>query len=152
MERIVRFSIVKRLGPHNDKDEPAETDDEPDSDDEGDAWSHDANRVDLIVETMGRHSNLLLVDADGSIMEAAKRVTSRMSRVRPVLPRLPYVPPPVPDRPDPRRLTSATAGTIVAAAKPGARLADTLVRGFAASARKSPAKSHSGSPERRCRS
>ncbi|HYI25052.1 MAG TPA: NFACT RNA binding domain-containing protein [Thermomicrobiales bacterium] len=130
MERIVRFSIVKRLGPHNDKDEPAETDDEPDSDDDGDAWSHDANRVDLIVETMGRHSNILLVDADGSIMESAKRVTSHMSRVRPILPRLPYTPPPIPDRPDPRLVTSTTAGTLLAAAKPGARIAETLVRGM----------------------
>ena len=37
---------------------------------------------------MGRHSNLILVDDDGLIMESAKRVTPAMSRVRPIWPRL----------------------------------------------------------------
>ncbi len=126
MERIIRLGVVKRIGPHSEHGEEDEPAQEPD--DEGEAWGSDATRVDLVVEIMGRHSNLILVDASGSIMESAKRVTSRMSRVRPILPRLPYVPPPVPDRPDPRHLTSATAGAIVASSKPDARLADMLVR------------------------
>ena len=49
------------------------------------------SHVALYVELMGRHSNLILVDDDGRIMESAKRVTPDMSRVRPVLPRLPYM-------------------------------------------------------------
>ena len=69
---------------------------------EGVALSH----VALYVELMGRHSNLILVDDDGRIMESAKRVPPEMSRVRPVLPRLPYAPPP-PDRLDPRSITPA---------------------------------------------
>ena len=56
---------------------------------------------------MGRHSNLILVDDDGRIMESAKQVPPEMSRVRPVLPRLPYAPPPPPDRLDPRSITPA---------------------------------------------
>ncbi len=47
-------------------------------------------RLDLAIEIMGRHSNLILVDADGLVMESVKRVTPSMSRVRPVLPRRPY--------------------------------------------------------------
>jgi predicted ribosome quality control (RQC) complex YloA/Tae2 family protein len=134
MERIVRLSIVKRIAPHNARrvDDDAE-DDVPEpanAEEETAAWSTDATRVDLVVEVMGRHSNLILVDADGLIMESAKRVTSRMSRVRPVLPRLPYADPPVPEKPDPRRLTSASAGVLLAGAKPSALLADTLVRGL----------------------
>jgi predicted ribosome quality control (RQC) complex YloA/Tae2 family protein len=63
-------------------------------------------------------------------MESAKRVTARMSRVRPILPKIHYTPPPVPDKPDPRRLTAASAGQLLASAKPGSTLADILVRGL----------------------
>lgn len=138
LERMIRLSIVKRLDGHNalaaPADEPA---DEP-QDDEGDEvedpedapWSAGMNRVDLVIEIMGRHSNLILVDADGTVMESAKRVTARMSRVRPVLPKVTYTMPPPPDKPDPRRLTSASAETLLAGGKPSATLADTLVRGL----------------------
>jgi len=69
----------------------------------------------LITETMGRHSNTILVEADeppagtrnnmqrrvpqGTVIDAIKRVTPDMSRVRQVLPGLPYTPPPAFDRP-----------------------------------------------------
>src|SRR5680860_1710879 len=113
MERIIRLSIVKRLIPHNPQrgdepvEEPDDIDDLIDTGDHDDTamWSAGMNRVELIVEIMGRHSNLILVGDDGAVMESAKRVTARMSRVRPVLPKLPYAMPPVPDKPDPRRLT-----------------------------------------------
>ena len=138
MERIIRLSIVKRLIPHNPQrgdepvEEPDDIDDLIDTGDHDDTamWSAGMNRVELIVEIMGRHSNLILVGDDGAVMESAKRVTARMSRVRPVLPKLPYAMPPVPDKPDPRRLTSAGAEGLLAAAKPSASLADVLVRGM----------------------
>jgi len=134
LERVIRLSIVKRLDAHNDRpaEEPDDDDQELDAgDDQDDApWSAGMNRVELIVEVMGRHSNLILVDDGGTIMESAKRVTSRMSRVRPVLPKLPYTLPPPPDKPDPRRLTSASAETLLAGGKPSATLADVLVRGL----------------------
>ncbi len=135
LERVIRLSIVKRLAGDNDRgagDEVDEEDHDPDSGEDPDdaPWSAGMNRVELIVEIMGRHSNLILVDNGGSIMESAKRVTSRMSRVRPVLPKLPYTMPPPPDKPDPRRLTSARAETLLAGGKPAATLADTLVRGL----------------------
>ena len=162
LERLVRLSIAKRLGPHNDgaaggrrprhSDEtstvspgglvadPAElprpwdptmgddaaddgaVDLDPDEDGVG-----DATYVHLVVELMGRHSNLLLVDDAGVVMGAAKHVTPAMSRVRPVRPRLPYVPPPPIDKPDPRRLTSDAASRLLAAEAGGAGLAKTLV-------------------------
>src|SRR5690606_18972966 len=37
-------------------------------------------RYNLIIEIMGRHSNIILLDQDGLILDAIKRVTSRMSR------------------------------------------------------------------------
>lgn len=134
LERVVRLSIVKRLAGHNDHqaDDPVDDDDvDLDGDEEEDApWSAGMNRVELIVEIMGRHSNLILVNSDGAIMESAKRVTHHMSRVRPVLPKLPYTMPPPVDKPDPRRLTSASAETLLAGGKPSSTLADVLVRGL----------------------
>lgn len=134
LERVVRLSIVKRLDGHNDQpaDDPVEDDLdlEADEDDDDAPWSTGMNRVDLIVEIMGRHSNLILVDDQGTVMESAKRVTARMSRVRPVLPKVQYTMPPPPDKPDPRRLTSASAETLLAGGKPSATLADVLVRGL----------------------
>ena len=56
----------------------------------------------LVAELMGKHSNLILVAADGRILEAAKRVSHRINRFREVLPGLPYqAPPDQPDRLDP---------------------------------------------------
>lgn len=50
--------------------------------------------VRLICELMGNLSNLVLVDEQERIMEAAKRVPGSVNRYREVLPRRPYVPPP----------------------------------------------------------
>ena len=55
------------------------------------------DRVELIlaVEIMGRHSNCILVGADGRIADAVKRVDQETSSVRPILPGLPYELPPM---------------------------------------------------------
>ncbi|MCH5286554.1 MAG: NFACT family protein [Christensenellaceae bacterium] len=60
----------------------------------------------LILEVMGRHSNLMLVDGDGKILDAARHVSADMSRVRQVQPGLPYLPPPGQDKLDPEELTA----------------------------------------------
>lgn len=52
----------------------------------------------LAVEVMGRHSNVILVDEENRIIDAVKRVTEEMSRVRPVLPGMRYVLAPAPAR------------------------------------------------------
>ena len=46
----------------------------------------DSARKTLVCEFMGRHSNLIFVDAQGRILECARRVTQNMSSVREVLP------------------------------------------------------------------
>jgi predicted ribosome quality control (RQC) complex YloA/Tae2 family protein len=48
----------------------------------------------LIVEAMGRLGNVVLVDEQGLVMEALKRVPASINRVRQILPRRPYVAPP----------------------------------------------------------
>jgi len=79
---------------------------------------------------MGRHSNLILVDDEGRIMDSAKRVTPAMSRARLVLPRLPYAPPPPQDRPDPRRATLSDMTRSLATLPQQPDPARALVAGF----------------------
>jgi predicted ribosome quality control (RQC) complex YloA/Tae2 family protein len=126
MERVIRLSIAKRMAPAGVE--------EPDTDDEGDdddIWSgENISRLDLVIEIMGRHSNLILVDEEGLVRESAKRVTPSMSRIRPVLPKRPYELPPPPDKPDPRQLTTPTVEQLLTAGKGADKLADVLVRGF----------------------
>ncbi|MBA2276379.1 MAG: NFACT family protein [Chloroflexia bacterium] len=146
LERVVTLSIAKRLPPHNAPrnrrgvtspssadGEDHRDDDEPNLDEAlGIYEGGEIRRIDLIVEVMGRHSNLIMVDADGLVMESVKRVTPRMSRVRAVQPRRPYTLPPAQDKPDPRRLTSTGGDSLLTAADPGDDLARTLVRGLRA--------------------
>ncbi len=60
----------------------------------------------LVAEIIGRLSNLILLDAASVVIEAIKRVTPAMSRVRTVEPRAHYLPPPPQEKVDPLGLTS----------------------------------------------
>ena len=59
----------------------------------------------LVLEIMGRHSNLLLLDENGRILEATRHVNPEMSRVRQIQPGMAYLPPPAQDKLDPGTLT-----------------------------------------------
>ena len=49
----------------------------------------------LIIEIMGRVSNIILINADsGKIIDSIKRVTDEISKTRRILPNLEYIPPP----------------------------------------------------------
>ncbi len=54
----------------------------------------DGNEYMLILEIMGKHSNLILVNGAGEILGAAKMIGSSASRYRQVLPHRQYIPPP----------------------------------------------------------
>ena len=54
----------------------------------------DICRFTLAVEIMGRHSNLILIDSEGKIIDSIKRVGQDMSSVRMVLPGMAYQVPP----------------------------------------------------------
>jgi predicted ribosome quality control (RQC) complex YloA/Tae2 family protein len=56
----------------------------------------------LIIEVMGRHSNVILVGDNGEVLDAIKRVPPSMSRQRPILPHSVYEPPPAMDKLNPR--------------------------------------------------
>ncbi len=64
-------------------------------------------RCTLVVEIMGRHSNILLLDSDGIILDCIKHITSEVNRYRQSLPGLEYVPPPTFGKVDPRDLSAS---------------------------------------------
>ncbi len=55
----------------------------------------------LIIEIMGKHSNIILVNDAGIILDSAKHITLDTSSVRQILPGLKYVLPPSKDKLDP---------------------------------------------------
>lgn len=83
---------------------------------------------DIVIELMGRHSNIILVDEHGRIRDSVKRVTHAMSRVRTVMPGNAYAPPPPQDKLDP---TAAGPSDILASAEgSSSRLDRWLVAAF----------------------
>ena len=62
-------------------------------------------RVSLVVEVMGRLSNIILLGKDDIILDAVKRVPSSVNRYRTILPQRPYKPPPPQDKEHPLLLT-----------------------------------------------
>ena len=58
----------------------------------------------LVLEMMGRHSNLMMLDGEGRILEAARHVNAEMSRVRQIQPGMAYEKPPQQDKLNPEGL------------------------------------------------
>jgi predicted ribosome quality control (RQC) complex YloA/Tae2 family protein len=119
LERIIRLSIAKRFFMDKNRQPVEDADDEAD---EGEIVY-----VDLIAEIMGRRSNLILVDESGKMLDAIKRVTPDMSRVRPILPGRPYVAPPPQTKLDPRTVGSRQIAELVASDEREGDLASVLV-------------------------
>ncbi len=70
----------------------------------------------LVLEAMGRHSNLILLDGEGRIMDCLRRVDSDMSARRQVLPGLFYRLPPAQEKLDSSSLDRAALESALAAA------------------------------------
>ncbi|MCL2285929.1 MAG: NFACT family protein [Firmicutes bacterium] len=60
----------------------------------------------LTIEIMGKHSNIMLLDANRKILDAIKHVSPSVSAVRPILPGMAYSRPPSPDKQNPMGITS----------------------------------------------
>lgn len=60
----------------------------------------DAVRFTLVSEIMGRYSNIILLNEDGIVVDALKRVDEGKSQVRCILPGIKYVSPPAQDKLD----------------------------------------------------
>ncbi len=61
----------------------------------------DLRRKDLIMEIMGKHSNLIFCTEDGTIIDSIKHVSAQISSVREVLPGRPYFIPDTMEKQDP---------------------------------------------------
>ena len=75
---------------------------------------HDSTSFSLVCEIMGKHSNIILVDEGGNIVDSIRRVSAGMSSVRLVLPHLAYELPPVQQKHDPLTLSAADFAAIIA--------------------------------------
>lgn len=82
----------------------------------------------LVIETIGKYSNIILLDAEEVVIDAVKRVTPAMNRVRVTLPRHKYVPPP-----SQNKLTTVTPASLarILAEHPGEPLWRVLVQTMA---------------------
>ena len=58
----------------------------------------DLVQLTLAIEIMGRHSNIILIDEDGRVIDSIKRIDDTMSSVRPILPGVHYTLPPAQDK------------------------------------------------------
>ena len=61
----------------------------------------------LIIEIMGKHSNIILVNSENKIIDSIKHVDSDISRVREVMPARPYTFPPKQDKISPQLLDAS---------------------------------------------
>ncbi len=59
----------------------------------------------LVVEIMGRHSNIILLNSQGVIHDAIKHIDDEVSRVREIMPARRYVAPPAQDKLEPAAIT-----------------------------------------------
>lgn len=86
----------------------------------------------LILECMGRHSNLILLDGDGRIIDCMRRVDMEMSEKRQVLPGLFYHLPPAQDKLDPLTVDEESFLRLLASAPEERNASDFLLDTFSA--------------------
>lgn len=91
---------------------------------------HPESNTTLIVEVMGRYSNIVLVAEEGLILECIKRVGPEMSRYRTILPQHLYVPPPPQSKLDPTDVTELRLRDILSDASPESLIWRALVAGI----------------------
>jgi len=86
------------------------------------------SRKTLVVELMGKHSNVILINEAGMILDSLKRIGPGLSRFRQILPGLPYSLPPAARGLDPLTLTP-DALTAVLEAAPAKKVWEALLEG-----------------------
>ena len=96
LERVVTLSITK-FPPGRNQSDPEDEDDEP---------LPEPFYSELVIEILGRSSNIILTRDDGIIMESVRHFVAARS-VRPVQPQALYQPPAQQQKRDPRTATAA---------------------------------------------
>lgn len=64
----------------------------------------DLQKKKLLIEIMGRHSNIILLNDENKIIDSIKHVDSSVSSVREIMPARPYTPPPEQNKANPELL------------------------------------------------
>ncbi|MBR5156400.1 MAG: NFACT family protein [Clostridia bacterium] len=84
----------------------------------------------LVVELMGRHSNIILVDENGRVADSIKRVDFSVSTVRQILPGIVYEAPPAQDKMNPIKVGTSEILEVLKAAPDGEKLDRVLLSSF----------------------
>lgn len=84
----------------------------------------------LIVEMMGRQSNVILTDQDNLILDCMRRVDPSMSEIRPLLPGMRYRLPPRQEKPDLFQISETERAAVLDHAEAGSALDSWLLRSF----------------------
>jgi predicted ribosome quality control (RQC) complex YloA/Tae2 family protein len=84
----------------------------------------------LIIEIMGRHSNIILVDDTEKIIDSIKRVTKAISRIRQVLPGKTYVYPPSQGKRNPLEETLVSLYTFFESINTNKKLENVILQNF----------------------
>lgn len=82
----------------------------------------------LIIEIMGRHSNIILIDQEDKILESIKRIGANISSVREVYPGKTYVLPPGQDKANPLAIKTFPEFTSLLGQAAGASLLDKIMK------------------------
>lgn len=91
----------------------------------------EAHDVRLIIEVMGRRSNVVLVSDDGTILDALRRASAQKNPIRPILPHRRYITPPAQDRLNPFAQDTWDLVREKTGQRPEATVADVLGRELA---------------------
>ncbi|MDK2799895.1 MAG: hypothetical protein PWP27_1414 [Clostridiales bacterium] len=84
----------------------------------------------IIVEIMGRHSNIILTDSDEKIIDSIKHVDINVSSVRQVMPGLNYSTPPSQGKMNPLTCTEDNIFSILSSQKEGLKVDKCIVNNF----------------------
>ncbi len=79
---------------------------------------YDETSYRLIIELMGKYSNIILVDAQNTVLDCIKHVGPGMSQVRQLLPGLPFTPAPGQDKKNPFCASEADFAACLSAGQP----------------------------------
>ncbi len=107
-ERLLELSIAKRFWPDKHQEYHSGGDFRHSQESSDEDESAPVITVHLIVEVMGRLSNIVLVDENGVVLDGIKRIPPSLNRYRTTLPHQPYILPPPQDKRDPSYLTVNT--------------------------------------------
>ncbi|MBZ4645811.1 MAG: fbpA [Clostridia bacterium] len=84
----------------------------------------------LIIEIMGRHSNIILVDSNGKIIDSIKHIGINISSVRQVMPGLDYVLPPSQEKLNPLDCSEQEIFDIISRQSDGLKVDKCIVNNF----------------------